>query len=146
MTVQVWKCLDFDPKWPQIPPHFRSIDLENPFFVIKRACASFLYVICLGLKLFCFWPQMTPNTPQFGVEWPRKALFCNQGTKSFILIYNLPGFENVWILTPNDPKYPQVTPTPNLQNKKVLSGLKLQFELFQTLIGQLCNEIFQKQN
>ena len=37
--------------------------------------------------------------------------------------------------------WPQMTPTPNLQNKKSLSGSKLQFELSQALIGQLCNEI-----
>ena len=54
-------------------------------------------------------------------------------------------FENVLILTPNDLKYPQVTPTQNLQNKKILSGPKLQFELSQALIGQLCNEICEKQ-
>ena len=48
-------------------------------------------------------------------------------------------------MTPNDPKYPQGTPTPNLQNEKPLLGPKLQFELFQALIDQLCNEIFQKQ-
>ena len=61
------------------------------------------------------------------------------------MVYNLSWFENVWILTPNDPKYPLVTPTPNLKNKKSLSGPRLQFELSQALIGQLCNERFEKQ-
>ena len=91
---------------------------------------------------------MTSNLPNLGsddLRWPRKFFYVNHTTKSFILVYNLSRFENVWILTPNDPKYPQVTPTPNLQNRKPLLGPKLQFELSQALIGQLCNEIFEKQ-
>ena len=58
------------------------------------------------------------------------------------MVYNLSRFENVWILTSNDPKYPHVTPTPNLQNKKSLSVSRLQFELSQALIDLLRNEIF----
>ena len=73
-----------------------------------------------------------------------KTFFLYHGIKSIILAYNLSWFENVWILTPNDPEYPQVTPAPNLENKESLSGPKLQFELSQALIGELCNEIFQK--
>ena len=58
---------------------------------------------CLLLE---FWLQMNPNTPKFGVRWPRKPLYLNHGIKSFILEYNLSRFENVCIFTPNDPKYP----------------------------------------
>ena len=128
----------FRVRWPRVTS-------ASTLFVITAPAASFLYIICQGFKILGFWPQMTSNTPRFGVRWPREQLFRNHVTKSSILIYKLSRFEKVWLLTPNDPKNPQVTPTPNLQNIKALLGPKLQFELFQALIGQLCNKIFEKQ-
>ena len=44
-----------------------SDDLENHLFLMTGPRASFLYLISLGLKMFGFWPQMTPNTP----NWPQ---------------------------------------------------------------------------
>ena len=87
------------------------------------------------MKIFNFYPkwhQIPPILRSDDLGWPRKPFFLNHWTNSFILVYNLSRFENVWILTPNDPKYPQVTSTPNLQNKNLypvlgfnLSYLKL---------------------
>ena len=85
-----------------------SDDLENHSFLITGSRASFWYIIYLGLKMFGFWPQMTPNTPNLGsgdLNWPRKRLFRNHRTKSFILVYNLPWFETLSILTPNTPNF-----------------------------------------
>ena len=129
-----------DPKYPRFSGHMTSGDLGTQLLLISASRPSFWYIICQGLKIFVFWPQMTVNTPDSWsneLGWPGQPLFCNQGNKSFILIYKPSRFESVWILTPNDPKYPQVTPTPNLKNKKPLSGPKLQFELSQALIGSL---------
>ena len=55
-------------------------------------------------------------------------------------------FEKIRILTPNDPKYPQMTPTPHLQNQKALLGHKLQFELSWAEIDPFRNEILRKQD
>ena len=52
-----------DPKYPQFWGRMTSDDLENHFLLITGSRASFWYIICLGLKMFGFWPQMTPNTP-----------------------------------------------------------------------------------
>ena len=52
---------------------------------------------------------MTPNTLNFEVGWPGKPFFLYHGIKSIILVYDLSRFEIVWILTPNDPKWPLVT-------------------------------------
>ena len=122
--------------------------LDHSFFYFDPKWPSIIVVRSLSLKIFEFWFQMIANAPNLGSDdlgCPRKPLFLNHGTKSFILVYNLSRFENVCILTPNDPKYPQLTPTPNLQNKISLSVSRLQFELSQALIGQLCNELFEKQ-
>ena len=53
-------------------------------------------------------------------------------------------FEKFSILTPNDPKYAQVTSIRNLQYSKSLFGSKLQFKLSPTFIGEICTEIFWK--
>ncbi len=97
-----------------------SSDLKNHFSVIKGPRASFRSIICLGLKIFKFWPKMThhldhnsPNLRSGDLVWPRKPLFLNRWSLSFILVYDLTMFENDVILTPNNPKCPQVTPTPN---------------------------------
>ena len=67
---------------------------------------------------FLFWPQMTGSKFE-NLWWPRKPLFLNHGIKSFILVYNLSWFANIWILTPNDPKY--------LGSAQVLRGQKVKF-------------------
>ena len=64
-----------------------------------------------------------PNSPQFGVRLPRKALFCNHGTKSFVSVYNLSWFEKFCIFIPNDPithKWPQLPTckTKNVYNRE----------------------------
>ena len=76
----------------------------------RRPNASFWYIICLGSKIFLFWPQMTTNPPNLGsgdLGWPWKPLFSSHGSLSFILIYNLPMLGNYWILTPNTPNAPK---------------------------------------
>ena len=50
--------------------------------LITRPRASFWYMVCPDLKNFEFWPQMTPKTPNFGVEWPRKLFFVIRGPKA----------------------------------------------------------------
>ena len=105
----LWILTPNDPKYPPIWGRMTSGDLGNHFFVIRASRASFWYIVCLGLKIFGFWPQMNQMPPDSGSDdlgWPRKPPFCIQGAKSFILVYNLPRFENLWILTPNDPKCP----------------------------------------
>ena len=44
------------------PPNFGRVtsdDLKNHFLVITGPRAVFWYIICPGLKIFVFWPQMT---------------------------------------------------------------------------------------
>ena len=134
--------MDFDPKYPQFWGRMTLDDLEKHFFLITGSRASFLYIICRGFKMFGFWPQIPPILRSDDLGWPRKALFLNHGIKSISLVYNLSWFENAWILTRNDPKYPQVQ---TCKIKKSLSGPKLQLEVSQALIGQLYNEIFEKE-
>ena len=90
-----------------------SVDLDNHFKVNTGARASFWSIVCPSLKILKFWPQMTPYLPEFGVKWPWKLFYRNEGSLSFNLVYHLTMFENDVILTPNDPKCPQVTLTPN---------------------------------
>ena len=100
---------------------------------------------------FLFWLQMTIDYPSSeskfenlwiltsnashlgsdNLRWPRKPLYVNHGTKSFILVYSLSRFENFRILTRNDPKYPQiwgrVTSTDLENHVFVITGPKASF-------------------
>ena len=69
-----------------------SDDLENHFFLITEQIASFWCIICLGLKMFEFWPQMTPNTP----KWPQPQT-CKIKNLYPVLGFNL-SYLKLWLV------------------------------------------------
>ena len=82
------------------------------WYILKEQKTWWCAVICLGLEMLVFWPQMTPNTTILGSDvlgWPRNLLFLNNGIKSFFLVYNLSRSENVWILTKIPPIWGRMT-------------------------------------
>ena len=102
-----------DHKYPPIWGRMTLGDLGNHFFVIRTPRASFWYIICLGLKIFGFWPQMTPKTPQFGVGWPQVTSECTfviRAPRASFWYIICPGLKifGFWPqMTPNTPKPPQ---------------------------------------
>ena len=62
ILMWVRKFSYFDLRWQQIHQiwgQVTSSDLKNHFYVIKGPIASFRSIICIGLKIFEFWPKMT---------------------------------------------------------------------------------------
>ena len=95
-----------------------SDDLENHFFLITGARASFRYVIYLGLKMFEFWPKMTPNTP----KWPQPQTYKIKNLYS-VLGFNL-SYPKLWLVNCVT-RYLKNKPKPEVAHK---TGSRTNFE------------------
>ena len=90
-----------------------SDDLENHSLLITGPRASFWCITCAGLNMFEFWPQMTQNSPNFGVRWPRmtcKTIFLITGPRASVWYKICLGLKmfGFWPqMTPNTSKWPQ---------------------------------------
>ena len=102
-----------------------SLSLRSKQFVDQSLLES-------SLNFDLKWPKMLAILGHLTSDNLKNQFFLITGSRASFwyclgVLHNLSSFENVWILTPNDPKYPKWPQPKTCKIKKLVLGLNLSY-------------------